>query len=367
MHQPQAISAPGGVCEYRGAIHVHTVYSDGSGTMPEIVRAAAGRGLDFVVITDHWSLRARQEGWERWHGRLLVLVGAELHGAEEDVHYLAVGASATPPPAAGLGEGQLARHVRRHQGRLFLAHPQGVPRTLFTNWSRPWHGRIDPAVDGLEIWSYMHDWLEAFRAHRALRFHRRHADEITGPNPVVLSAWDRLAQERPVAALAGLDNHARLVPFTRIAFLPYEALFGTLATHVLLPHPLTGRVADDVRAVTEALGRGRSFMANDALADATGFRFEAEGAAGLAGPGEACRLGRGVVMQVTAPVAAEWRLVCAGRVVAHAHGRHLQAAVRAPGAYHVQGRIADRWWLLTNPIHVTGSPGRPNDSPETGS
>jgi nitrogenase molybdenum-iron protein alpha/beta subunit len=43
--------------DYKGAIHVHSTYSDGTGTVEEIMQAANEAGLDFVVITtthDRW-------------------------------------------------------------------------------------------------------------------------------------------------------------------------------------------------------------------------------------------------------------------------------------------------------------------------
>jgi hypothetical protein len=36
-----------------GDLHMHTVHSDGVMTVPELARFAAGRGMDFVAITDH--------------------------------------------------------------------------------------------------------------------------------------------------------------------------------------------------------------------------------------------------------------------------------------------------------------------------
>ena len=36
-----------------GDLHTHTVHSDGVMTVPELARFAAGRGLDFLAVTDH--------------------------------------------------------------------------------------------------------------------------------------------------------------------------------------------------------------------------------------------------------------------------------------------------------------------------
>jgi DNA polymerase (family 10) len=41
------------VADVRGAVHCHTVYSDGKNTVEEMVRAAEARGLGFITITDH--------------------------------------------------------------------------------------------------------------------------------------------------------------------------------------------------------------------------------------------------------------------------------------------------------------------------
>ncbi|HUX15651.1 MAG TPA: PHP domain-containing protein, partial [Phycisphaerae bacterium] len=64
--------------EYVGAFHVHSCYSDGSGTYQEIASAAARAGLDFVVMSDHDTLRPRADGWQGWHDGVLVIVGTEI-------------------------------------------------------------------------------------------------------------------------------------------------------------------------------------------------------------------------------------------------------------------------------------------------
>ena len=38
---------------YSGALHVHTVHSDGTLTVDEVSRLAREAGLDFLAITDH--------------------------------------------------------------------------------------------------------------------------------------------------------------------------------------------------------------------------------------------------------------------------------------------------------------------------
>ena len=59
-------------------VHVHSTYSDGTGTVPEIAAAAGRNGVDVVLLTDHDTLAARRRGEERWHDSVLVLVGEEV-------------------------------------------------------------------------------------------------------------------------------------------------------------------------------------------------------------------------------------------------------------------------------------------------
>ena len=64
--------------EIQGVLHVHTTHSDGSGSVADVVEAAQKTGVDFVVLTDHNTMRAKHEGWEGWHGSTLLIVGEEV-------------------------------------------------------------------------------------------------------------------------------------------------------------------------------------------------------------------------------------------------------------------------------------------------
>ena len=48
----------------RGAIHVHTRRSDGTGTMETVAEAASAAGLQFVIVTDHGPRVSFGDGFE---------------------------------------------------------------------------------------------------------------------------------------------------------------------------------------------------------------------------------------------------------------------------------------------------------------
>ena len=77
--------------EYVGAIHMHSTFSDGSGEVKNIAKAASEIGLDYIVLTDHNTLRALNEGFEGWYGNALLLVGCEINDKQNKNHYLAFG------------------------------------------------------------------------------------------------------------------------------------------------------------------------------------------------------------------------------------------------------------------------------------
>src|SRR3954449_4502059 len=71
-------------------VHLHSLYSDGTGTVPEIARAARASDVDVVLLTDHDTLEARRRGEEGWQEGVLVLVGEEVSPRGRN-HYLAFG------------------------------------------------------------------------------------------------------------------------------------------------------------------------------------------------------------------------------------------------------------------------------------
>ena len=53
-------------------VHLHSLHSDGTGSVEEIARAA--EGIDVVLLTDHDTMAAEPG----WYGDVLVLVGEEV-------------------------------------------------------------------------------------------------------------------------------------------------------------------------------------------------------------------------------------------------------------------------------------------------
>jgi len=342
-----------------GSLHIHTKYSDGHATHDEIARDANAAGLDFVIATDHNIYVVGRDGW---HARTLLLVGEEVHDVRrkpEANHYLCFNIAHevvqySPDPQMVIAA------VAAQGGFGFIAHPFEKAPPFTQEHALDW---VDWDVDGyagLEIWNYMSEFKSvASSAPRALLAAYWPTLFMRGPFPETMHKWDELlAQGKRVAALGGPDAHAatyHLGPLRRVVF-PYTYLFRALRMHILSRETFNHELAHDKALVYDALRQGRGFIAYDALADASGFRFEARGRNAEVIMGEEIALGDGVELSVTAPAPAELCLVRHGTVVAQTRGTRLTYSARQPGAYRIEAYRSHlfrrRAWAFTNPIYV---------------
>jgi hypothetical protein len=103
-----------------------------------------------------------------------------------------------------------------------------------------------------------------------------------------LERWDKLAQHRPVVAMAGTDAHGGIGRGVdeggkrRSAFggVPsYESSFRTFSTRVILERPASGDAGSDARQLLDAIRKGRVFTVIDAIASPGFIDFRAQGLA----------------------------------------------------------------------------------------
>jgi hypothetical protein len=341
--------------------HVHTTYSDGTATMPEMIAATRAAGAGAVLVTDHDTLGARRDGWEGTHDGVFVLVGCEIspkHG-----HYLAFGTD-REIPHRGRTARDIAADVRAAGGIGFAAHPfsrgghmlvPALARRIVLPHGWPALG-ADDGYDGIELWSLTTDAAEAWRTPaEAIRWLRDpEAATAAGPPAHHLRRWDALSARRRVPAIGGLDGHqpgVRLGGRVRSP-LPHARTFGLLRTHLLCDRPLTGDLDCDRAAILAALAAGAAWLACPNVASAEGARLWAEHADGaVTAIGGQAPAGR-ATLRLRLPRPADVRIVRDGAPFRAAHADMLDVDVGSPGVYRVEARIEGRLWLLSNPVHL---------------
>jgi len=360
-----AALVPGTPPTARGAYHIHSRASDGTGTIDDIARAAAEAGLQFVIITDHGNATRPMEA-PRYVGSVLCIEAVEI--STTDGHYAALDLPAPPYPLAGEGR-DVAEDVARLGGFGIAAHPDSVKDTL--QW-RAWDAR----VDGIEWFNADSQWRDESRWRllpTLLQYPLRPAETVASlfDRPVsALRQWDELTARRRVVGFAAADAHARMGwrgkadPYDESLYVrapSYESVFRAFSMRAELEAPLTGDGARDARLILDAVRAGRIYAAFDAVAGPGVLDFRAGSATARARQGGWIPDGDGAVRfdaRANLPPGGSLVLLRNGHQVAQATGQALAYADTQPGAYRVEARIPGAPgspplpWIVSNPIYV---------------
>ena len=352
----------GGMYEYIGAVHIHSTYSDGTGELPDIVRFAGEVGLDFIMMSDHNTLRPKLDGWEGWYDGVMLLIGYEINDRKDRNHYLAFGLDKTV--GVRISAQEYVRRGKEQGGIGFIAHPDEQRGSMPEHPAYPWIAWDAEDFDGIEIWNHMSEWMEGLTEENKFQRFIHPLKSITYPPEITLRRWDELNRERRVVGIGGTDAHAHkadVMGFFDVEVFPYKVMFKSIHTHVLLDEPLIKGIEENFEAdkwrVYDALRRGRCFVANSYHADPKGFAFFATSATEtlyqgdftlFAGPAT-------IALHVELPQAARMRLLCNGALVREETGREMLHSVSQPGAWRVEAWIEDRGWIFSNHIRI-GNP-----------
>lgn len=345
--------------EYVGAIHMHSIYSDGSGEVPQIARFADEIGLDYIILTDHNTLRALDEGYENWYGNTLCLVGSELNDKENKNHYLALGINKTY--STRISAKEYVRKVKEDGGIGFLAHPHEKRRHMKEHPPYPWVEWNTEDFDGIEIWNHMSEWMENLTEDNKYQAFLHPLRTITAPPEETLQIWDELNLKRKVAGIGGIDAHAHkynLLGFMEVEIFPYKVLFKSIRTHVLLNTELIKEKSVDAineskKLIYNALAGGKCFIANDYHADSKGFRFFAEADTQIYQMGDYINSANNVKLNVLLPVQeATIRLIRNGKKVSETIEKSAEFIINEEGAYRVEVYIHNKAWIFSNHIRI---------------
>ena len=349
----------------RGAYHVHSNRSDGTGTLDEIAGAAAAAGLDFVIVTDHGD-GTRELEPPVYRSGVLCLDGVEI--STQYGHYVALGMRPAPYPLAGHPR-DVIEDVHRLQGFGFAAHP-GSPKAAL-RWDS------DARFDGIEWLNADSEWRDEFLhalGRVLLTYPFRPTESLAGlldrPDEVI-QQWDGAAASRRVPAIAGIDAHARLGfgqggdPYEDrvVAHIPsYDVSFRVFSNHVLIDRPLSGDAGRDAAALLHGIREGRMFTSVDGLAHLSSFEARATSGSSFARPGEYLDLyGTAAIdARISAPPGTTLVVRRNGHVFHEVASDTVRIDVGAqPGAYRIEAYLPSALrgsssvpWILTNPIYI---------------
>lgn len=345
-------------------LHMHTRYSDGSGTHKDIAQAAMQAGLDAVIVTDHNVLVQGVEGYYRFaRDRVLLLVGQEIHDQDRDPqknHLLVFNANRDLATLADDPQ-TLINGVRDSGGLCFIAHPTDPAAPAFNETDISWVDWDVKNFTGLELWNGLSE-LKTVVPTKLHGIFYAFFPQFIGHHPIpeAIQRWDELLSSNTrIVAIGGSDAHAmhmHMGLLHRVIF-PYEFHYRTVNTHALVPEPLTGDVQTDKKMIYEAIAAGHCFVGYDLPAPTRGFTFNARGREKSAIMGDELPAKGGVTLQVHLPERAEIHVIKDGqRINIWKNSLACTLTTTEPGVFRVEvyrnylGKT--RGWIYSNPIYV---------------
>ncbi|MCX7900517.1 MAG: hypothetical protein N2444_10655, partial [Methylocystis sp.] len=323
--------------DYVGVIHFHSSYSfDGYAPLDKILRLANKHQIDFLMLTDHDHLRAKDEGWEGWHGRTLLIVGQEI--SPRFNHYLAFNTHSPifySKDAENIPPQKYIDEVNAQGGFGLIAHPDHEGAKMFHVKHYPWNDWTVSGYRGMSVWDFMTDWqlsLQGYgRSFLSLLFP---AWFLQGPRPVTLARWDELNQSQKIVGFGELDNHASTKKILGINFVIYSfnRAFRFIRTHILTSEKLSNDYRKDRDLLLQALLHGRVYFALEYFRPARGFGFRMEQKSKIYHMGDEINLSNAPTsLHVTLPAKARARVVRSGTLWAEETTTDLYLSVDKPG------------------------------------
>lgn len=250
--------------KYQGAIHIHTINSDGSGDVETIAKSAKIAGLSWIIITDHNNTDVS----EGIINGVYVIKGEEISPNDKN-HYLALDINKLIIPSDNCQENVDA--VRMNGGFGFAAHPDESESRK--NTARPirWTDKnIIP--DGIEIWNWFSQFADNYNDKNIFSVIYAYLFKnnlVKKPNKETIQWWDSLNNqtENIVPAIGGIDAHALkyskyIIPVT---IFPYKDMFRTIVNEIQLDEILNENFEIAKKQILNALKSGKNIIANKSV------------------------------------------------------------------------------------------------------
>ncbi|MCP5064899.1 MAG: CehA/McbA family metallohydrolase [Ignavibacteriae bacterium] len=343
--------------EYVGSLHMHSKFSDGSGNADDMAKIANEVGLDFIILTDHNTLRALDEGYEKWYGNTLLLVGYELNDKVNKNHYLAMNVDKTF--STRLSAKEYVQKIKEIGGIGFIAHPHEKRNSMKEHPAYPWTDWDAGEFTGIEIWNHMSEWMEGLTEQNKYNHFVHPLRSIVTPPKESLAKWDELNKERKVVGIGGIDAHAHKVNvmgFVEVEVFPYKVLFKSIRTHVLVDEPFdknSNNIDEAKNQIYSSLENGRCFISNYYRGDAKGFKCFATDGTSEFQMGDTIKASESLKLNITLPNGkAEIRLIYNGAQIESAQNSHVEFSIREKGQYRVEVYKNGNAWIFSNHIRI---------------
>jgi hypothetical protein len=337
------------IYKYKGSIHIHTTFSDGSGNLESIVRVAQKAGLSWIIITDH-NYFDFEEGI---YNGVYVLKGEEISPDNKN-HYLAIGIknyiAPNDCPQVYIDE------VRKQNGVGFAAHPDESGTRKNNYPPIVWDKTFIP--DGVEIWNWFSSWADGLNSKNifTLAFSYFFKSRLIKKAPdKSLRWWDELnsKSQSVVPAIGGVDAHALklnkyIVPIT---VFPYDKMFKTINNVLMTDKPLSKDFKIAKSQILKAIKQGNNLVINEAVLG-TIPDIEIKNEVKTAQCGETLELDKKTYLNVKVSKKALIKVILNGRELYECFAKKCNLLLTEIGKYRVEILINKKGFVYSNPIVV---------------
>jgi len=251
----------------KGVYHIHSIFSDGTGNIQEITRAASSLDYDFVILTDHGRPNEECAKSTAYYNDVLLIGGSEF--SLNCGHLAAVGFKIPtyifpPEPQEAINE------VIADNGICFISHP--YDRIAWTDWDVNNFTGIEilsasSCAGKISILQFLAFLVQyPFSANYALLNTLKYPQQN-------IEKWNSLNAAGKYYGIYALDAHAKLALSRNIQFhFPsYEAMFEILTVYVKIDKELVNDPIESASTIISSIKKGNFFNVIEAIAPANGF------------------------------------------------------------------------------------------------
>lgn len=247
--------------QYLGAIHIHSLFSDGTANVEEISLAAKKAGLSWIIITDHNNMDIE----EGFYNGVCVIKGEEISPTTNN-HYLALNIKKIIKPT--MEPEQFIEETHKQNGFGFIAHPD-ESQNRKNKYSPIYWENKEVIPDGIEIWNWFSTWADNYCDksifHIVYCFLFRH-QLVKKANEKSLQWWDKLNNQNSkiIPAICGVDAHALKIKkyIIPVTVFPYEMMFKTLTNVISINSCLNEDFEIQKQQILHAIKNGNNLVLN---------------------------------------------------------------------------------------------------------
>lgn len=338
------------VFKYTGAFHIHSLFSDGTGSINDTAHAAKQAGLDWIIITDHNNMSIS----EGIIDGVTVIKGEEISPAASN-HYLALGIDKCIMPLENLQDAVNA--VKEAGGFGFAAHPDESENRKNPYKPIKWTDK-EIIPDGIEIWNWFSEWADNYESRNiftqayAYLFKDR---LVKKPYAETMEWFDSLnsRSEKIIPAIGGIDAHALKTKkyFLPLCIFPYKTMFKTILNKIILDKPLEAGFEKRKMQILNALKEGRNIIFNRRICSKAPEIYIKNDLEAVF-PGGSIILDLNTYLYFNCTKRAEIIVYKDGREYAHLKAQSTRIKISGAGKYRIEALIKGFGYAYSNPFIV---------------